>query len=145
MHPPGHGLERLQDRRRAGAGNYKSNPSSRGVKLQRKRTSKEGEEKKKKAYAQRFGGFPCAPGTQILESCKSNQKEAGKANKSSPPPQKRRMYSPARPESRGAATRLRRLWSPTEVRGAGRAAGERKGGRLDSGKDAAGEGAARGF
>lgn len=41
LHPPGHGPERLQDLQRAGAGNYKSNPSSRGVKLQRKRTSKE--------------------------------------------------------------------------------------------------------
>lgn len=39
LHPPGHGPERLQDRQRVGAGNYKSNPSSRGVKLQRKRTS----------------------------------------------------------------------------------------------------------
>lgn len=39
LHPPGHCPERLQDRQRVGAGNYKSNPSSRGIKLQRKRTS----------------------------------------------------------------------------------------------------------
>lgn len=50
LHPPGHGPERLRDRRRVGAGNYKSNPSSRGVKLQRKRTS-QGKKKRLPAAA----------------------------------------------------------------------------------------------
>lgn len=45
LHPPGHCPERLQDRRRVGAGNYKSNPSSGGIKLQRKRTSQGGKKK----------------------------------------------------------------------------------------------------
>lgn len=140
LHLPGHGLERLQDRQRAGAGNYKSNPSSRGVKLQRKRTSKE--KGKKKGPARSGSADSRALPARILESCKSNQKGAGKQIKVAP---KEEALLPARPESRGASTRLRRLRSRAEVRGAGRAAGEREGARLDWGKDAAGEGAARGF
>lgn len=79
LHPPGHGPERLQDRQRVGAGNYKSNPSSLGVKLQRKRTSKE-----KKRPARSAAADSRALREQILQSCKSHQKEAGKQTKVAP-------------------------------------------------------------
>lgn len=137
MHPPGHGPERLRDRQREGAGNYKSNPSSRGVKLQRKRTSKE----KKRACTQRLGGFPCAPGTDPGKLQKSPEKSR-QTNKSRPP--KEEGLLPALLESREAATRRRRLRVELRCAGPGRAAGER-GRRLDAREDAAGEGAARAF
>lgn len=89
LHPPGHCPERLQDRQRVGAGNYKSNSSSRGIKLQRKRTS-QGKKKKQGEGVQRLSGFPCAPGTDPGKLQKS-PKETGERTKVTP---KRRGGSP---------------------------------------------------
>lgn len=94
MHPPGHGPERLQDRQRVGAGNYKSNPSSRGVKLQRKRTSQgrgKKEKRKKNGLHAVVQLIPVRSGHRSWKSCKSHQKEAGKQTKLAP---KRRGGSP---------------------------------------------------
>lgn len=112
-----------------GAGNYKSNPSSRGIKLQRKRTS---QGKKKKAGGgrgcKRLSGFPCAPGTDPGKLQKS-PKGSRRANKSHPQ-KKRRVSSGLVWRPLGAARRGRRLHSPAEVRGAQaeRLAGGRAGG-----------------
>ncbi|XP_021573610.1 uncharacterized protein LOC110596604 [Carlito syrichta] len=105
------GFRRLQDRQRAGAGNYKSNPSSPGVKLQRKWTSKE-----KRACMQQLGGFPCAPGTDLGKLQKSPERRR-QANKSRPQ-NKRRVHLWAHSESHGAATCGQRLQSRAAVRGA---------------------------
>lgn len=138
LHPPGHGRERLQDRQRAGAGNYKSNPSSLGVKLQRKRTSKE----KKKGLHAAPRRIPVRSGNRSCKAAKVTRKKLASKQKS--PPKKRvssrLAWGPAGQRRAGGG------WG-AELRcaGPGRAAGEREGRRLDAGEDAAGERAARGF
>lgn len=92
LHPPGHCPERLQDRQRVGAGNYKSNPSSRGIKLQRKRTS----QGKKKKKMQGEGGaeaewIPVRSGHRSWKAAEVT-KGNSRANKSHPQ-KKRRVFS----------------------------------------------------
>lgn len=131
LHPPGHCPERLQDRQRVGAGNYKSNPSSRGIKLQRKRTSQGKKKKRKKKKARRGGGVQRlsdsrALRAQILESCRSHQRKQASVQKS--PTKEEEGLLGARLGSYRAARRGGRLHSPAEVRGA-RANGWREGGQ----------------
>lgn len=90
LHPPGRCPERLQDRQRVGAGNYKSNPSSRGVKLQRKRTSKG-----KKRPERSDSADSRARRAQILEAAKVTRKKPESKQKS--PPQTRGRSSRGSP------------------------------------------------
>lgn len=78
LHPPGRCPERLQDRQQAGAGNYKSNPSS------RRKVTKKADLKRKKGPARSDSADSRAFRALILESCRSYQKGAGKQTKVAP-------------------------------------------------------------
>lgn len=143
LHPPGHCPERLQDRQRVGAGNYKSNSSSRGIKLQRKRTSQGKKKKKQGEGGAEAEWIPVRSGHRswkAAEVTKGNRR----ANKSHPQ-KKRRVSSGLVWGPMGQLSGAGRLHSPSEVRGARAYGWRREGRRLDAGEDAAEEGAAPGF